>query len=164
VREGAASSQQPAAGSLRQWRQCQPAEYWQSGLPASVCFSPPLPLAASSRLRLCLLLPLPPLRCRRSVRLSSKNSGSLLIQQASYSSRRPAVAIHPRIAGRPAGRAARGAGLHAHAPNRQIGACNVHCKTLTRLRAQAWGKANNSRPPITAAPSGLPRSRHELHR
>eukprot|EP01046_Picozoa_sp_COSAG06_P077667 COSAG06_NODE_25405_length_637_cov_11.802974_1_plen_74_part_10 len=31
--------------------------------------------------------------------------------------------------------------------------CIVHCKTLTRLRAQARGKANNSRPPITAAPS-----------
>ena len=49
-------------------------------------------------------------------------------------------------------------------PARALLYCIVHCKTLTRLRAQAWGKANNSRPPITAAPSGLPRSRHELHR
>jgi hypothetical protein len=32
--------------------------------------------------------------------------------------------------------------------------CIVHCKTLTRLRAQARGKANNSRPPITADHGG----------
>jgi hypothetical protein len=31
--------------------------------------------------------------------------------------------------------------------------CIVHCKTLTRLRAQARGKANNSRPSITAGPA-----------
>ena len=46
--------------------------------------------------------------------------------------------------------------------------CIVHYCTrktltrLTRLRAQARGKANNSRPPpITATPSGPPRSRHD---
>ena len=36
-------------------------------------------------------------------------------------------------------------------------------RTKSRLRAQAWGKANNSRPSTAAAPSGPPRSRHDRH-